>query len=97
MAEWKVVYQNTPFNFTDPGVLVIDAEGIEQALATAYDALTRRGLAVGVINTDGADESKIRSMIGLAPNISLNCMSGPTHIRSCTLHQTAGLGRVLQA
>ncbi len=97
MAEWKVVYQDTPFNFTDPGALVIDADSIEQALATAYDHLTRKGKAVSAINTTGADDVKLHALLGIAPNISLHCMQGSTHIRSCELHQTAGLGRVVVA
>jgi hypothetical protein len=98
MAEWKIIYQDTPFNFTTPAALVIKADDVEQALATAYDHLTRCGKAVGKIVPERGlrsnpywdqipehvDLEKLKAMLG--PNVDPMCMPGNTHIRACQLY-----------
>jgi hypothetical protein len=107
MAEWKVIFQDTPFNFTTPAALVIKADDVEQALATAYDHLTRAGHAVAKIVPDAhtpsepyfeqtpkdVDLDKLKKLLG--PNVNLEYMPGSTHIRGCLLHQVSNLGTVL--
>jgi len=43
MKEWKVTYQDVPYNFTTPHVLIIEAETEADARETAQDHLTRKG------------------------------------------------------
>jgi hypothetical protein len=91
--EWKVTYQDVPYHYTDPHVLLIEAENLEQAVATACDHLIRSGHAVSGpaydLRQQGAfDEPKFLAYLG---NATLN---GKTRIRHCEPYTTGTLGTV---
>jgi hypothetical protein len=91
VKKWKVQYQSTPFNFTQPGVLVIEANSKEDAFITAYSCLTLSGHAVWVYKGD------IESMgLESGPVIAaLDNQTGPVHIRSIDEYNVQAPGKVL--
>jgi hypothetical protein len=44
--EWRVKYQKTPFSYTQPGMLMVEAECKAHAFVAAYDRLSRAGNTV---------------------------------------------------
>jgi hypothetical protein len=46
MKEFKVIYQDTPFDHTQPATLMVEAQSRAHAFITAYDYLVRKGHAV---------------------------------------------------
>lgn len=64
--EWLVVYQDVPYNHTDPRTLIIEAETEADARATAADILTRRGYTVYEVISSG--KTHIREVIPYKPS-----------------------------
>lgn len=85
--EWKVIYQNAPLHYNDPYSLIVQADDLEQAIATAIDHLTRNGQAVGGIRV-GYSEEKLNAYLGDYQ------LSGPTRIMRCEPYNPAKLGTV---
>lgn len=46
MKRFSIIYQSTPYNYTSPSTLVIEAETKVDAFVTAYDHLSQRGETV---------------------------------------------------
>lgn len=93
MANWKVVYQNTPFNFSAPRSLVIEADTREAAVVTAYDHLTRQGHAVGGFAVDFRPPIDLQAahLLGYPEGF----MTGDTRFRSVTEYAVTVTGKVV--
>jgi hypothetical protein len=101
MAEWKVIHKDgvphgNGHRFISSGALVVDANDIESALATAYDYLTRVGKAIRFISTEGADRDKLQSLLGSSFNLNSSAGMGNTWIASCVQHAPAVSGKVIK-
>ena len=90
---YQVTHQNVPFNYSDPGTIIIEADSPEGAFATAYDHLARRGGGVYAsdfaINDLKLSREKVRAL-GV-PDQS----NGRTHIREIIEYRLQSPGRVL--
>jgi hypothetical protein len=97
---WKVIYQNTPYNYTSPRTLVIEAESREAALVTAYDHLTRKGFSVPIdsvgYNLNQTNEPKLNWDKVRSLGWPTEPTNGDTHIRSLTEHAPVVIGRVME-
>lgn len=94
MKRWKVTYQAVPYNYTTPGVLLIEAETPAEAFAVAYDALTNRGLAVypEIPGNCGIDAGEVQK---LGVPGWLDTPTGNVHIRRIEEHKVNVQGRVI--
>lgn len=89
-CEWKVVYQDVPFNSNKPCTLVVSAATRAGAYAVAYDRLTRMGFAVVSTGNLNSDEIREARSYGV-PEV----LNGNTCIRSVEPHaMTYGSPRV---
>lgn len=102
MTTWKVIYQRTPYNYTSPSTLVIEAESREAALVTAYDHLTRRGHSISIDSVSydlNAISPHIEPTMDWSLAKSLGWPAGPTrgdtHILSITPHMLTACGKVV--
>jgi hypothetical protein len=90
-AYWKVIYQSTPYNYTAPSTLVVEAETREDAYVVAYDHLTRTGIAV---STESAHYDLKISVPSLEAK-GVPFASGDCHIRSIEPHSLKAIGKVI--
>lgn len=90
--EFRITYQDVPFNYTTPHVLVIEAESKEQAFVTAYDHLTRAGHSVFSYPETGNRSNLDMPTIWFmgVPKDS----HGSTFIRGIEVYAVAVLGKV---
>lgn len=89
---WKVTVQNTPYNYTSPFVLVIEADTRAEAYAVAYEHLTQKGHAVG---TYGPQDLGLRAENLIALGIPVDAQ-GNTRVRKIEEHNVLAKGRVIE-
>lgn len=88
MPTWKVIYQDVPFNYTQPHVLIVPGAPTKAAaFAIAYDTLTRMGLAVGGISMVNPSEGLTKEEREEARGYGVPAeLFGHTRIRSIQQH-----------
>ena len=92
MATWKVIDQDTPFAHTVPHTLVVEAADCVDAFATAYDFLTRPGVAVytGAADFDESERAKLVER-------GMPTAYGRAQLRGIERHAVRVAGRVAEA
>src|SRR5262252_5141005 len=94
--EWRVTYQNTPFNCTIPHALLIEADTPEKAFVTAHRHLTQLGLAVHTYTPTTYNGVKLkRAKIEFALKSLAGVGCNRTFITSVAAYRAPRAGRVI--
>lgn len=80
--KWRVLYQDVPYNYTDPKVLVVQGDTRAAAVAQAWQQLTVAGRAVHMSNFELRGILSDLELAELSATGTSTYSEGKTHIRS---------------